>query len=594
MQTGTMIKKTKKIAIALSVVLLLSCVSNSQDSKVVKKQPDDIVKTVEIPMVEEGSFEDGRPVDIAPLVSNYLAARLSEREGRIADAAFFYDRAEAADPQNKELKEHAFILQLALGNMEESIRLARELVGEEDAMPMGYILLGADALIAGELDEAKRSFKRAQKISPALLQFHVLAAYIDLEQGKPADVVVAKLKELPVAAGLSAVRHYHFARLLEKAGRLDEAKVEYEFALEADSRSSFTILALERIYEKMGAPEKTKAMFKAFFKANPENVMLLKSAQRIKAELPYEAVSVTLAQDAASVVFEIATLMSSQKLHIAADQVLNISLLLDPHNAFTFFYKGITQEQAGAYEEAIDTYSAIPVDAYTWLGGQIRMADIYTKQSKPETAIAFVEGLAKDHDNVIIQRILAELYYNNGRYEKAIKLYDHLFSLKEDEPSKKDFWMYFARGTAYERLARFEEAEKDLKESIRIMPNNATALNYLGYMWIERDNHIDEAFQLIGRALLIKPKDASILDSMGWVLYKKAEFEKSLVYLKRAAKYRPDDATINMHLGDVYEKLERFEEAHKHWQRALLLKPETQKDTLHVKMKLNEVSAKLK
>lgn len=599
MQTNSMSIKTKNICIAFSAILLLSCMPKWSNFKIPYAKDASISEVAEIevvktPIVVKPSLDENRPVDIAPLVSNYLAARVSENEGRVADAAFFYDRAEAADPQNKELKAHAFMWQLALGNMEESIRLANELVEKEDIAPIAFILLTADSLLSDDLENAKRYLKSAKAISPELLQFHILEAYIDLEQGISIETVLSKIAKLPKVKGLGAIRHYHMGRLLEKSNKLNEAQVEYEKALKIDDRSSFVILALERVYEKNKQPEKALEMFSNFLEKNPDNIMLLKSAKRSIAKLPYIEKEISITEDTAGVVFEIATLMSSQKLNVAAGQVINIAEMLDPKNSFVSFYKGVMQEQVGDYVGAIKTYNTILEGTYAWVGGQVRIADIYSKQKHFKKAISFTEALVKKHNDVIIQRILAELYYNTGDYVKAIKYYDSLLALNNAKAKGKEFWIYFARGTAYERLNMFKKAESDLREAISIAPNHAMALNYLGYMWVEHDKNLDEAFVLIGRALQIKPRDAAILDSMGWVLYKKGNFDESLLFLKRAVEYSPEDATIHMHIGDVYEKLGVLNKARTHWKLALSLKPETPKDLLRLKTKVNAVSSKLK
>ena len=602
-QTNVMMIKMTKISYLMGTLLLVGCVSSIQNLALNKEQkPESTVsttpeepKTVEIIHAPQKVSE--RPVDVAPLVSNYLAAKFSEHEGRVADAAFFYDRAEVADPENKNLKEKAFSLQLALGNMEEAIRLSKEMITKKDPAPISYILLGADALNHNQLDDAKRYFEQAKSISPMLLQFHVVQAYIDLEEGKNIDEVMAKIKKLPPMEGLTAVRHYHMGRLYEKAGKLDMAQREYEFSLETDAGSSFTVMALERLYHKTNQPEKIQHAYDMFLKSSPDNVMLNLSEKRLKENAPYEKAEPTLQQDVSGLVFELSTLMSAQKLNLAAAQLIHTSLLLDENNDFYIFYKGMLEEQNGAYETAIQTYNSISKDQNTWLGGQIRISDIYNNQGKKEKAIQLIESLQKENKQPILNRILAEMYYADENYAKAIELYDSILSQEPEDVSKagtSDFWMYFARGTAYERLKQYDKAEEDLMKSLTLQPNNPTALNYLGYMWLERDQHLDEAFSLIGKALVMRPNDAAILDSMGWVLYKKGEYSKAAIYLERAAEKLPDDATISMHLGDVYEKLNRLEEAYLNWQRALKLEPETQEDVKHIQEKLNKVSAKLK
>jgi tetratricopeptide (TPR) repeat protein len=114
-----------------------------------------------------------------------------------------------------------------------------------------------------------------------------------------------------------------------------------------------------------------------------------------------------------------------------------------------------------------------------------------------------------------------------------------------------------------------------LRKSIALDPaNSAEACNYLGYMWADHNMNLDEAETMIRRALESEPNNASYLDSLGWVEFRKGKFDQALTDLLRAAKgAERDDPVVFEHIGDTYLKLNRMSDALAAWQKALTLDP---------------------
>jgi tetratricopeptide (TPR) repeat protein len=135
---------------------------------------------------------------------------------------------------------------------------------------------------------------------------------------------------------------------------------------------------------------------------------------------------------------------------------------------------------------------------------------------------------------------------------------------------------YFNYGAAAEQAGLYEKAAELLRKSISLDPaNSAEASNYLGYMWADHNMHLEEAENMIRRALENEPNNASYLDSLGWVEFRRGKFDQALTDLLRAAKTAErDDPVVFEHIGDTYLKLNRMPEALEAWQKALTLDPE--------------------
>ena len=134
--------------------------------------------------------------------------------------------------------------------------------------------------------------------------------------------------------------------------------------------------------------------------------------------------------------------------------------------------------------------------------------------------------------------------------------------------------MHYFRGIALERSGQWARAEKDLLTALDLQPEEPYVMNYLAYSWVEQKTNLDEARQMLIRAVELRENDGYIVDSLGWVYYRLADYDNAVIQLERAVELRPQDPVINDHLGDAYWKVGRHQEARFQWRRALSLKPE--------------------
>jgi tetratricopeptide (TPR) repeat protein len=166
---------------------------------------------------------------------------------------------------------------------------------------------------------------------------------------------------------------------------------------------------------------------------------------------------------------------------------------------------------------------------------------------------------------------------NAERHEEAMRVFEEAVVEAADvQPDLLDGEFYFHYGAAAEQAGRYETAGQMFRRSIKLDPPNAArAYNYLGYMWVDRNENLDEAEQFIRRALELDPTNGAYIDSLGWLYYRQGKFEDALATLLRAAEHLPEpDAVVLDHIGDAFEKLGRTAEAVLYWNKALALDPE--------------------
>lgn len=160
----------------------------------------------------------------------------------------------------------------------------------------------------------------------------------------------------------------------------------------------------------------------------------------------------------------------------------------------------------------------------------------------------------------------ARLLQMRERYTEAVPL---LEELRRGAPDRIQllFWL----GAAYERTARHDDAEEAFLKLLQIDADFAPALNYLGYMWAEQGNNLEEALDMVERAVAIEPDNGAYVDSLGWTLFRMGRHQLARAVLERAARLVPGDAVISEHLGDLNLALGRPAEARLHYERALSL-----------------------
>ena len=142
------------------------------------------------------------------------------------------------------------------------------------------------------------------------------------------------------------------------------------------------------------------------------------------------------------------------------------------------------------------------------------------------------------------------------------------------------------RGTSFERLGDWENAEKDLIESLKILPDQAHVLNYLAYTWIDKGINLDRGLKMLKRATKLKEDDGYIIDSLGWAYYAKKNYIKAEFFLQKAVELLPTDPIINDHYADTLWMLNKDIQARYFWSNILKLDDTEQKLKNAIKKKL--------
>lgn len=181
------------------------------------------------------------------------------------------------------------------------------------------------------------------------------------------------------------------------------------------------------------------------------------------------------------------------------------------------------------------------------------------------------------------ERILADLA-NGDRISvllaadswQRMERFDHAVAVASDGLKRlgPDPDLLFRLGASLERERKFDESVKVFEQLIGLRPEHHAALNYLGYMWVERGENLKMALVMITKAVALDPGNGAYLDSLGWAFFQLGRLDEAERNLLDAVRFAPDDAALEEHLGDLYERKGERERARARWAAGLKMKPE--------------------
>ena len=180
---------------------------------------------------------------------------------------------------------------------------------------------------------------------------------------------------------------------------------------------------------------------------------------------------------------------------------------------------------------------------------------------------------------------LANYYKDNQYFEESIKYYS--IALKKIE---KDHFLIpkilDRRGTSFERIGDWKNAESDLLESLKIIPDQAHVLNYLAYTWIDKGVNLDKGLEMLKKAFKLRNNDGYIIDSLGWAYYAQKNYNQAEFFLRKAVELLPSDPIINDHYADTLWMLNKNIQARYFWKNILNLNDtkEELKDNIRKKL----------
>jgi tetratricopeptide (TPR) repeat protein len=244
----------------------------------------------------------------------------------------------------------------------------------------------------------------------------------------------------------------------------------------------------------------------------------------------------------------------------------------DPSNAQAYYFLGSIASEENRWADAVESLKKTILFNPDFEPAHYDLAAAQIALGNTGDALATLDrARAKFSSSFVLEYLLGMAHNQQKNYAEAVNHFTTAEVIAQvTETNRLTHGFYFQLGATFERKGDRAQAAKYFEKCLKLSPDFPEALNYLGYMWAEHGENLEQAREMIGRALKAEPKSAAYLDSMGWVLYKLNQPKEALDYiLKAVAGSEERDATLYDHLGDIYTALKQMDKARDAWRKSL-------------------------
>jgi len=512
-------------------------------------------------------------IEVHSLAGSYLAGRIAGGLRDSEAASRFYAIALEADPDNLSLLDRSFALSLIAGNMEQAMATAGRIAELDPTHRLAQLALAVDAIRGRQYAEAERRLAETGNGPLAELTSTLLRAWAEAGVG---DVE----QSLDTVASLSGpewykvFKPYHSGLIASVSGDDDAAGAYFEEAYNADSDAIRIVQAWSRYLAKVGRTDEAIAVLDEFETVVPNHPLIASAREEIAAGRVPPPIVKTAQDGAAEVLYGIGSALGSENGEEYAAVYLRLGLHLSPQKPLAILSLADYYEKIADSEKAIEVYGSISKDSPLRNNADIHRALNLDDLERTDEAIAALDAVIEqnpDDSEAIIA--LGNILRGRERFSEAADVYTRAID-RIATPTARDWALFYFRGMCYERAKRWPLAELDLQKALELNPDQPHVLNYLGYSWVDQGLHLDEAMDMIARAVELRPNDGYIVDSLGWAHYRLGQYDDAVRELERAVELKPEDPIINDHLGDAYWKVGRKLEAQFQWSHARDLDPD--------------------
>ncbi|MAE57293.1 MAG: hypothetical protein CME69_00350 [Halobacteriovorax sp.] len=353
-------------------------------------------------------------------------------------------------------------------------------------------------------------------------------------------------------------------------------------ALKLDKEHYQSALLLGHIYETTEKEGRAIVLYKKFLNDDPMNyailnryVNLLFVNNELEEAVPYLERLIEIDPTNLNLKVRLGVIYTEMNNLAGAKSIFKEVLDSVPESDKVLYYLASLYQHSEENESAIEYYSKISSESPLFYDSNLQVARILNVMALKDNLIGKSEGekrlfsfVKKDHESsqlsLELKVVLAEYYESSNRPKDAIRVLEKLSQSDDFSKSHK-----YRLAILYEQTKDYESSDKIMLNMIKKNPENADALNFLGYSMLERGDDIESAYKYIEKAIKLKPHDSTIRDSLGWYYYKKGEYKKAYKEIKAAWQDLRDDLVVTKHLALVYKALKKYDKAKEFYVEAL-------------------------
>lgn len=365
--------------------------------------------------------------------------------------------------------------------------------------------------------------------------------------------------------------HYYLARIyIEKNEKLNAKKAQLELRKSIQLRPEFfeAISLLAQLIQK----ESGSAASYNFYISHQSNhgpqaklaeILSQHYIEKSQYDKAYEQLEIldSQSEDQVQIKLKMALILIDKKMYDLAIEKLDDILKIAPESDKVRFYLSAVFEEKKQFQQAFDQYMLISKGSTYFEESRVHAAylsKILGDADRGQKILAEVEKIT----NVQTYFLMAQFHEDKSEIEKAIQI-----AKKAQKAFPKNAQAHFYEGTLLDKLNKKREMLSSMELALAMDPNNTQTMNYIAFSLAEMNEDLDKAEKLARSAVQNDKDDGFVLDTLGWILFKRGEYKEAIRILEKAHEIQPGVGIIAEHLGDAYIKLKKLDKA-----RVLLLK----------------------
>jgi len=517
----------------------------------------------------------------------FLESQAQKKQGNLKEAINFLEKAIQQDPESLYLKQEMAILCLQNNDSGKALSIVEDIL-KIDPNHVDALIMDATIKKALNQDEdVKAIYEKALQSDPTRKGVYQILGKMYLDEGD-LDNAYRIYEEMTRNFNNDYEGYYFLGRIYEIKGDPGKAEEAFLKTLELSPTLIEPRLELIKIYQASQQNQKIIAVYEKIREQYPDNIPVAvelglqyyKNLRTVAAEEIFSELGKQSINDPNVIKVVIQSLILPQR---DQDAILLLKGMLKsaPENGEIHYAAGIAYYNLGEYDAALDQFQLVQPEAKFYPNAAIHMAIVYYKKKDIDKGIEILKRayeIIPEASKPDIIPYLVSLYKEKGLTEEAISVISDGLAI---DPENTE--LLFELGVIYDKQGNSDSAVDQMKKVIHLNPDHADALNYLGYTYADKGINLEEAEQLIKKALVLDPNNGYIIDSLGWLYYRKKMYAEAVSYLERAVELVPDDPVILEHLGDIYIQMNQKNKAIECFQKSLL-KKENDKSAIEEKI----------
>ena len=504
-------------------------------------------------------------------------------EGQHAKAVEEFKLTLVYDPKSVVVRLRLATEYVRLGMVTEAVEQAEAALEKDPKNIEAHMLLGGMYSGLKMYDPARQQFSAVLQQEPGHSEAAIYLGAL-LAEEKRYDEAVKYFESLAVNKTYSEKEkaYYYIGRIHAEQGAPHAKQAEAAFTKALSLRAEYpeAVLALALLHQSNGKEQQMETLLRSYqdhFGADREMARLLShhylEKENYDLALEYLESLDGFERDNLNIKIQIALIQIEQKKYESAAQRLEEVLQQAPESDKVRYYLGAVYEEIKRPNLAISHYQKIPAGSSYFTEAVIHTANLQRTKGDMKAAIETMENALKAQDDMPqVYAFYATLLDDKKDYKKALQMLNVAVDKFPENTQLRFFY-----GTMFDRVGNNTETVAQMKKVLEIDKNHIQALNYLAYTLAETGSSLDEASVYAERALALQPNDGYILDTIGWIHFKRNHIEEAVKYLEAAYAANSDESIIAEHLGDAYLRFQMWQKAQKMYTRAAKLEVDKSK-----------------